>query len=457
MRLSFRRLAVLADPGYPLLRLRARVRAARALMDRPVLAVADFALAHTSVVLAHWRGDPPGPDWPSPEQARATAEERARLLAALAGRVSRSALGHKLHLGSLSPGCVICSRGGWGCNYINRLCNRACYFCKRDHEGMVCEPEPETMGQLFHHPGQHVDFVRSLGVEGVGFSGGEPLLEPARLLAHVGALRNAFGRSLYLWMYSNGDRVTREILLALRDAGLDEIRFNLAARGYDLGPIALARGIIPTVTVEIPAIPEDSQRVRELLPEMKAAGVAFLNLHQLSHFKQSFRTLAARGYLVQAEPGLTVPQSEECALALMLHASESKLELPINYCSYRYRELFQARGARMQRARAALRPGEQITLAGYLRAIERDGSGVSVAYAEALLVGRRPGGSYTRDNLWLHRRPLARLAGLTPAAFACWRRLYLDHEPAPQVLPDEPRAGELAAIRRFELLPEARA
>jgi pyruvate formate-lyase activating enzyme-like uncharacterized protein len=455
MSINLRRLAVLADPGYRLLRLHARVRRRRRATDRAPLAIADFALGLASSFVARWRGEGPVPGWLSPDEARAAEAERAKLLAALDGRVSRSAQGHKLHMGPLSPGCVICSRGGWGCSFINRLCNRACFFCKRDHEGLVGDMPPETMGYVFRSPAEHVDYVRSLGIQGVGFSGGEPLLESGRVLAHVGALRRAFGRSLYLWMYTNGDRVTREILLALRDAGLDEIRFNLAARGYDLAPLLLAREILPTVTVEIPVIPEDFVRVRDLLPELQAAAVDFLNLHQLSHFKQSFRTLAARGYRAAPDSGLTVPGSEECALALMLHASDSGLRLPINYCSCRYRELYQARGARMQRARAALRPGEEITDAGYLRAITHDGGLATIGYAEAGLWGRRPGSSYTRDHLWTFRHELATLAQLGPSAFASWRRLYLDREPAAQVLPGEARASELAAIRRFELLPDA--
>jgi pyruvate formate-lyase activating enzyme-like uncharacterized protein len=455
MRINLRRLAVLADPGYRLLRLHARVRRRRATTPLPALAVADFALGRASAWLARWRGEGPVPAWLSPAEARAAEAQRAEMLAALAGRVSVSAQGHKLHTGPLSPGCVICARGGWGCNFINRLCNRACFFCKRDHEGLVREPPPETMGYVFRSPEAHVDYVRSLGIEGVGFSGGEPLLEPGRVLAHVGALRRACGRSLYLWMYTNGDRVTREILLALRSAGLDEIRFNLAARGYDLAPLLLAREILPTVTVEIPVIPEDVARLRDLLPGLQAAGVDFLNLHQLSHFKQSFRTLAARGYRVATDPGLTVPGSEEGALSLMHHALDKGLRLPINYCSCRYRELYQARGARMQRARAALRPGEEITDAGYLRTVRRDGDGITVSYTEAILWGHRPGASYTRENLWTSRHEVATLAHLSPSAFARWRRLYLDREPATQVLADEARAGELAAIRNFELLPDA--
>ena len=59
------------------------------------------------------------------------------------------------------------------------------------------------------------------------------------------------------------------------------MRFNISARKYDLKAVKMAAGIIDTVTVEIPAIPEDYEILKKCLPRMKAIGVAHLNLHQL--------------------------------------------------------------------------------------------------------------------------------------------------------------------------------
>ena len=56
--------------------------------------------------------------------------------------------------------------------------------------------------------------------------------------------------------------------------GLGELRLLLKM-------IRRAVGIIPNVTVEVPAIPEDVQIMKESMLELADMGVKFLNLHQM--------------------------------------------------------------------------------------------------------------------------------------------------------------------------------
>ena len=101
---------------------------------------------------------------------------------------------------------------------------------------------------------------------------------------------------MHVWLYTNGTRVDRDILLRLRDAGLDEIRFDIGATGYRLDKLRLAVGHIPTVTVEIPAIAEEKALMQAKMVEMAEAGVNYLNLHQLRLTPYNFERLAPRGY-----------------------------------------------------------------------------------------------------------------------------------------------------------------
>jgi pyruvate formate-lyase activating enzyme-like uncharacterized protein len=98
---------------------------------------------------------------------------------------------------------------------------------------------------------------------------------PSRLLTG-GASPGVF----FCWVSTNGDLIDTTMLHDLQKAGGDEIRFNLSARDYDLGPVELACRMIETVAVEIPAISEDYATVRKLLPVMQKIGVRHLNLHQ---------------------------------------------------------------------------------------------------------------------------------------------------------------------------------
>lgn len=80
----------------------------------------------------------------------------------------------------------------------------------------------------------------------------------------------------------------------LRDAGLDEIHFDIGATDYNLTSLKRAVGLIPTITVEIPAIPDEKERIKGLLGELRDTDVQHLNLHQLRLTPFNFDKLQAR-------------------------------------------------------------------------------------------------------------------------------------------------------------------
>lgn len=68
-------------------------------------------------------------------------------------------------------------------------------------------------------------------------------------------------------MYTNGYLIDKNKLITLKEAGLNEMRFNIAARHYDLKAVKMAADIIDTVTVEIPAVPEDYEILKDVCPK----------------------------------------------------------------------------------------------------------------------------------------------------------------------------------------------
>lgn len=304
--------------------------------------------------------------WFSEEEAKLANQQRNELLKALSDWVTFSCQGSKPHSGPLSPGCLICGKGGWDCNFINKLCTRQCFYCTQDHS-MKEECESQTDGITFKDPAEHLFFLKTFQIRGVGFSGGEPLLVLDRLLANLKAIRQELGNSLYLWIYTNGDLVERSVLQGLREAGLNEIRFDISAREYDLAPVVLAKEYIPTVTVEIPAIPEDFELMKNLLDEMGTMGVSFLNLHQLQANKYNYKALRRRNYHFLHQTPISVFESEICALKLLLFACKHQINLPMNYCCSAYKDRFQSRDLRTRQSRVVLKSFEEITNAGYIR------------------------------------------------------------------------------------------
>lgn len=170
-------------------------------------------------------------------------------------------------------------------------------------------------------------------------------------------------------MYTNGTLLTADLVKKLRDAGLNEIRFDLSAVAYDLKKVRLAVGQIPIVTVEIPAISKYFLLLRKLLPNLKAIGVDHLNLHQLRLNPFNRDQLDKRNYTYLHGEKVTVLESELTALALMQHVMDQNIDLPVNYCASVFQQRFQRAAARRKRARLMVKPHESITESGYIRSL----------------------------------------------------------------------------------------
>lgn len=252
----------------------------------------------------------------------------------------------KIYTGKLSPGCKTCAEGTWSCIFLNQKCTRTCFFCPTKRKVKIDPPSLESnTGIDFRTPEEYVALLRQFGFRGVGISGGEPFLAFDKLHQIVKAVKKEFGKKIYLWVYTNGDLVTQKKLELLRDAGLDELRVDIAAREYDLSKLHLATKLLKTVSVEIPMIPEDLELLKSILPELDKIGVKHLNLHEMGYSEHNFDQFLKRNYTLIPDlaGNHTVFESEQAALQLLEHALDSKLSLSINYCSQIYKTRFQSR------------------------------------------------------------------------------------------------------------------
>lgn len=238
--------------------------------------------------------------------------------------------------GRLPAGCRPCLEGRGSNLCLTTRCNRDCFFC--------FNPTPRADGMSVHgRPAgtaeEAAEILASLDVASVGLSGGEPLLDPDLVLRLARSLKARFGPALRVDLYTNGDFLTRPILAALRQAGVDALRVNLAARGYDPSPVSLALGAGMPVEVEIPAIAEHQRLVRQMMERLEAMGAHHLILHELFVSAQNLDRLDRRGLAAKGDGASSrlcwrpVSGSEETAYRLMLHALRRKLKLSVYYCS----------------------------------------------------------------------------------------------------------------------------
>ena len=304
--------------------------------------------------------------WVTDDEASAAEAERSEILDSVKNNILFGCNGTKPYYIDISPGCKHCGGGTWSCLFINGKCNGRCFFCPSEQKMIGV---PGTNSLQFPSPADYLDYLNIFGIRGVSISGGEPLLTLDKSTRFLSSVQHRFGNNIHKWLYTNGTLLSEEALKILRDAGLNEIRLNLVAQNYNVEKIRLASLFIDTVTVEIPAIPEDYERLSSLLPHLAANGVKFLNLHQLRCTTYNYRKFMERGYTFLHGPDVTVLESELTALKLIKSAVDSGLNLPINYCSFVYRNSFQRIGARHRSAPCLLKPYEEITDTGMIRTL----------------------------------------------------------------------------------------
>lgn len=244
--------------------------------------------------------------------------------------------GETIRLGDLSPGCVACKTGRWDCIFVTTGCNLECPFCLRPEDVSTTRT-----GSVFGTT--PTDIARNYGkthISGISFSGGEPFMNVPKLLEWVTGFTTRYPDKYY-WIYTNGLLARETDLRRLGELGIDEIRFNTAATGYDhpsvVESLAAAARCIPTVTVEIPAIPEHAAKVLRSLACWCRAGVKFLNMHELIYESgTSSATFPGDRRVFVMPDGHRCdfnPKSRALTLAVMKKIHKDGLRLAVNHCS----------------------------------------------------------------------------------------------------------------------------
>lgn len=306
--------------------------------------------------------DFPAINWLNAWNAGPLADQREKLLSGIGNNTLFKET--KPFHNRLSKGCLLCGQGRWSCLFITAKCNARCFYCPAQQTE---DAVPSTQSLNFESPADYAEYVKYFGFKGVSFSGGEPLLFFDRTLSYLKAVRKIAGTGVYTWIYTNGTLGSPQLFRKLASAGLDEVRFDIGATGFRLDKIAAARGTVPNITIEIPAIPEETERLKALMPDMIKAGVTNLNLHQLRLTSHNAPHLLRRKYTYFPSERPVVVESELAALELLTTAKNLDLDIGVNYCSFDYKNRFQKAGFRKQLAASVVVNLSQITENGYIR------------------------------------------------------------------------------------------
>jgi len=206
---------------------------------------------------------------------------------------------------------------------------------------------------------------------GISFSGGECFLVFDRMMKWLSYFKEHLS-NIYYWAYTNGLSADEQKLQLLAHLGLNEIRFNIAATGYDspeiLEKIKTSALLFENVAVEIPSIPYDYEKLISVLPQLDRAGVKYLNLHEYMLLPSDSNNHTAKaeqfvlnGNIRQKYDALSKENTER----IIAFCGQNRLNIHVNDCSMQKKE-YQMIQRRKAMSAMLAEDHERITLDGYL-------------------------------------------------------------------------------------------
>ena len=255
--------------------------------------------------------------------------------------------GASLVLGEVCGACDACRRGiDSYTGIISLMCHRNCFFCfnpnQENYEGYSHTKKDweKELAQVHR---------RQPDLRYVALTGGEPLLHKAEAVKYFRTARSLWPEAS-LRLYTSGDLLEEETAAALRDAGVEEIRFSLKLEDTPEGrekvyrAMELAKTYFPRVMVEMPVLPNAEKEMHEILDRLEAMGIFGINLLELCFPYHNAEAFRERGYRLRYPPyrtlynfwyagGLPVDGSELLALKLLGYAAERGFRLNVHYCS----------------------------------------------------------------------------------------------------------------------------
>ena len=181
--------------------------------------------------------------------------------------------------------------------------------------------------------------AQAINAKGAGITGGDPLMESKRTIRYIQFLKETFGKRFHIHLYTSGLIHTYSIQ-DMVSAGLDEIRFHPEPRFWnDMGKSPLQKVIAELskysidIAIEIPAIPDKTQDIINLVSWAASQQLHYINLNELEFSEQNETALYKLGFTMKDDLSAAAKESQETAYEVLSFFEKQSLSIGIHYCS----------------------------------------------------------------------------------------------------------------------------
>lgn len=255
----------------------------------------------------------------------------------------------------ISAGCTLCFKGAKLVLFVTGLCQRSCWYCplsaQRKDQDVIFANEHRITS-----PEEVLVVARKMSALGTGVTGGEPFLVLDRLVSFTRALKDEFGPSHQIHLYS-GIAPSRSDLMKI--SGLvDEIRLNpphetwaaITGSPYH-DSIRNARDLGFDIGVEVPSLP-GIEAFLEIIDD-----IDFLNINELEWGESNASEMRRRGYELRGDVSNAVQGGKEAVAGILSHPK-------VHWCSSDFKDRVQLRMRLKRIAANTAREFEEITTDG---------------------------------------------------------------------------------------------
>lgn len=252
----------------------------------------------------------------------------------------------------LAKGCTLCYQGAKMVLFVTGRCGRSCWYCPLSSERKGKDAVFANEHRI-SRPDEAVTVAEHMSALGTGITGGEPLLCLDRVVEYGKCLKNRFGKSHHIHLYtaqapspSDLDRLAgivdeirmhppRECWDQIIDSAYIESASEAKERGFDIG-------------FEVPALPG----IGLLVPALPY--LDFLNINELEWGETNADEMRNRGYELADGVHNAVEGAREWAGDLL---KEGK----VHWCASSFKDSVQLRERLKRIAQNTARPFDEVT------------------------------------------------------------------------------------------------
>jgi len=283
-------------------------------------------------------------------------------------------LNESKYIQPLSPACQMCAQGSKMVVFVTGLCSTGCYYCPLSLEKGGKDRIYADEWELTHEHDYTTLLQESKAIKatGAGITGGDPLLVWKRTATYISLLKQTFGPSFHIHLYTSG-LTNAEKIPKLISAGLDEIRFHPMPKDWeDMKKSPIKKTIQQTVlsnsdvALEIPVIPNMQHEIFSLIKWADKNNINWVNLNELEFSERNVAAFLNKGYHIKDDLSAAVLGSQETALQVLELVEKEDIGIGVHYCSISFKDGVQLRKRLLRRATSIAKKFEVITEDGTL-------------------------------------------------------------------------------------------